>query len=124
MTTHDEDRFDAAMRARYRAAADALPGPVRRQLMPALAAQSRAHGGHPLRWRVPAFAALASLTLALGLWWSMALAPGHDAATGGQAVAEAASPLTADNAGGDVLSRDPDFYAWLASDEARTLAME
>lgn len=114
-----EDRFDAAMRALHQAAAANVSTQVRWKLRPA-AQRSRADRTDRFgRWRVgTAFAGLATAVFALALGVSL-WKPTEDTipATGALAAASV-------DDGATVLEQDPDFYAWLASDDADLLAME
>jgi hypothetical protein len=113
-----EDRFDAAMRALHRdALAHVSPG-VRWKLRPVTGAKS-SRTDRAGAWRMGAAlagvaAAIFALALGVSLW-----RPVEDANP-------AASALAAESAddGATVLEQDPDFYAWLASDDADLLAME
>ncbi len=123
MTMHpDPDHFDRTLRAHYLQAADHLPGPLRLQLTPAMAAQRRGFRS-PARWQWPAATAFASLALVLGLWWSPLQREADDSAATAVAAASAETPVDNDD-GTELLVRNPDFYAWLGSEEARTLALE
>ncbi len=122
-TQHDDTRFDALMRERYREATAHLPGPLRLQLIPTIAAQRRAASA-PARRMWPAATAFASLALAIGLWWSPAIEAPSDARRAQPALATVSGPTGEAADATDLLVRNPDFYAWLGSDEARSLAME
>ncbi len=127
MNTQHPDRFDAALRQTWRDAADHLPGPLQLQLTPAIAAQRRAAQAPRSRWWLPAAGAFASLALAVGLWWSPGFGPtAPDTGTPvAQAAADAANIAVNDNdTATELLTRNPDFYAWLGTEEARSLAME
>ena len=126
MNTRDPDHFDAALRRTWHDAARHLPGPLQLQLSPALAAQRR-RAPAARRWWLPAAGAFASLALAAGLWWSPAFGPADPAAGASiaQVAADAASvAVNDDDAATELLTRNPDFYAWLGTEEARSLAME
>ena len=127
MTTQHPDNLDAALRQTWRDAADHLPGPLRLQLTPAMAAQRKPAQPHRKNWWLPAAGAFASLALAVGLWWSpdfRAAAPVSGAPVA-QAAADAANITVNDeDTATELLTRNPDFYAWLGTEEARSLAME
>lgn len=118
--TSRDDRFDTAMRGLHRSALANLSPQVHWRLKPAeRAPQGGVAGWFFGRWspgqRV-AGAGVAALAIALG----MAVWPAADQVTpGGPAPAIA----TADDGAG-VLEQDPDFYAWLVSDDAALVAME
>ncbi len=112
-----DDRFDAAMCARYHAAADALPMRLRVALReaPAPRASWWAH------WQWPAGLATA---MAVGLVaFTLQRAPQPAAPAVAANAANAASPSTSPTSA-DPLALDPDFFAWLASSDAQQLAME
>ena len=121
---HNDDHFDTAMREHYRQAAARVPGPLRLQLTPAIAAQRSRPASSNGRRLWPAATAFASLALAIGLWWSPAMQKTPAGPPVGlPAVADTAAIDDA-NDDTELLARNPDFYAWLGSDEARSLAME
>ena len=127
MNTRSDDRFDAALRQTWREAADRLPGPLRLQLDPAIAAQRRAKPAKRAGWWLPAAGAFASFALAVALWWSPAFrqSGATPAVPGMQAVIDAAAvAVSDDDAVTELLTRNPDFYAWLGTEEGRRLAME
>lgn len=113
-----EERFDAAMRALHQDALAHVSTQVRWKLRPAAGAGAR-RTDRAGAWRMRAAlagVAAAMFTLALGVWlWTPVEianpAPGTLAST---------SP----GDGATVLEQDPDFYAWLASDDADLLAVE
>lgn len=107
-----DDRFDASMRAHYRAATDSVPMRVRVALR---APRSDARAPWGMRWQWPAGLAAA---LAIGV-----LAFNLQRAPQPAAPALLAQATTAP-ANADPLALDPDFYAWLASSDAQQLAME
>ncbi|PJK11879.1 hypothetical protein CO610_00830 [Lysobacteraceae bacterium NML95-0200] len=113
----NDQQFDQQLRQQWQAAAAHLPGPVRLQLSPAIAAQRR----QPARSRLlpwsAAFASLALLTVLLApVWKSPEPVPPATLAT-------QAPPQDTDlDSDDDLLSVTPDFYAWLDSEEIRTLA--
>lgn len=119
--------FDEAMRATWRDAGAHLPGQLQLQLTPAMAAQRRAAPAKRRAWW-PVAGTFASLAVVAGLWAWSPLFHAPDAGTGtsaAQVAAEAAAtPAANDTDSAGLLSRNPDFYAWLGSEEARTLAME
>ena len=108
------DRFDALLRARHAQALDALSPRTRTQLHNRLhaALAGPAHRPRRLRAWIPA----AALAAALALWlpWRGTQAP--------------VAPPPAPQAAGDdtlaTLDETPDFYLWLASDDAVALASE
>lgn len=128
MNTQHPDHFDATLRATWRDAADHLPGPLRLQLSPNIAMQRTRKKSAQTRWWLPAAGAFASMALAVGLWWSPSLrqhAPTTPLATTAEVAADtAAVAVNDDDAASELLTRNPDFYAWLGTDEARSLAME
>ena len=111
-----DDRFDAAMRARYHAAADALPMRLRVALREAPAPRA-AWWAH---WQWPAGLATA---MAVGIvTFTLQRTPQPAPPSLAANTANAASTSTSSSA--DPLALDPDFYAWLASSDAQQLAME
>ena len=112
-----DDRFDAAMRARYHAAADALPMRLRVALREAPAPRA-AWWAH---WQWPAGLATA---MAVGIvTFTLQRTPQPAAPAVAANAANAASTSTSPSSA-DPLALDPDFYAWLASSDAQQLAME
>lgn len=121
---HDPDanrdaRFDAAMRARHADAVAHVPTHLRWQLRPA-AARMRTHAPPTPRtsWRTGAMLAGALATLcavAVGLGLRDAPAP---------AAPVAVAAMDAPDSAVATLEQDPDFYAWLASEDADLVAME
>lgn len=107
-----DDRFDAAMRARYHAAADALPMRVRVALREAPASRT-AWWAH---WQWPAGLATA---MAVGI-----VAVTLQRAPQQAAPAVAVTDIAPAAPSADPLALDPDFYAWLASSDAQQLAMK
>jgi hypothetical protein len=116
-----DEHFDAAMRGLHRAAAANVSPQVRHRLRPAQAPQDSVGGilgdrrRHPALIGVGAAALACTLALALGLaLWRPAqvTAPAADA------------PVAGEDDGATVLEQDPDFYAWLASDDVALVAME
>ena len=120
-----DERFDALMRERWQQAAAGLPGPLRLQLSPAIAARRQAATAPSRRPRWWAGAALAGTALAF--WLALGSHPAFSPQAPDETrIAAAVDPATLPAAEDDdaLLSRPPDFYAWLGSDEVRTLAME
>ena len=128
MSTHDshphdpqprDARFDASMRGLHRAALANVSPQVRWKLRPAQQPSQRETARRRFgRWLpapllAGAAAAVLAVALGIGLW------PAEQAAPGATPVATVDSD---DGAG--VLEQDPDFYAWLASDDASLVAME
>ena len=112
------DRFDDRLRALHRQAVQAVPWQLQARLQP-LPAASRPTARHPV--------VLASAAGLLALTMGLLILPRSDDATlPATAVAPAASsvPAVVDVDSADALGVDPDFYAWLASDDAGLLAME
>lgn len=128
MNTRDNDHFDAALRQTWRDAADHLPGPLQLQLSPAMAAQHKNAAPRRHAWWLPAAGAFASTALAVGLWWSAGFNPTTAppiSPLSTQVAADATSiTVDEDDTASDLLTRNPDFYAWLGTEEARSLAME
>lgn len=113
-------RFDAAMRARHADALAHVPVHLRWQLRPG-AARMRTQAAPATRanWRgrVALAGALAGLcALAVGLGLRDAPAPA--------APASAIASLAPQDSPVATLDQDPDFYAWLASEDADLVAME
>lgn len=110
-------QFDEKLRQQWQNAAAHLPGSVRLQLSPAIAAQRR----QPARSRLlpwsAAFASLALLAVLLAPVWQNP-EPAPPATPVSQAATQDAD-LDSDD---DLLSVTPDFYAWLDSEEVRSLA--
>jgi hypothetical protein len=117
MTTRHDDQFDAAIRARHDAALERLSPRVRAQLAQrrtaALRGHSAARRGQGFRYAA-GFAALCAL--AIGLHFGTMPAP----ISGAPAASAASSPPAVST----MLDEDPEFYAWLASDDAQLVAME
>ena len=127
MNTRSDDRFDDRLRQTWHEAADRLPGSLRLQLDPAIAAQRRATPAKRAGWWLPAAGAFASFALAVALWWSPAFRQGdatRTTPTAQVAIDAAAVAVNDDDAATELLTRNPDFYAWLGTEEARRLAME
>ena len=114
-----EDRFDAAMRALHQDALAHVSPRVRWKLRPATGGAKSSRAGRVGAWRMGtalAGVAAAMFALALGISpWK----PVDDANPATNTVV-ASSP----DDGATVLEQDPDFYAWLASDDADLLALE
>lgn len=121
-----DERFDALMRERWQQAAAGLPGPLRLQLSPAIAARKHAATttARRPRWWTGAVVAGTALAFWLGLGSHPAFSPQAPDET--RIAIDPTDPITLPAAEDDeaLLSRPPDFYAWLDSDEVRTLAME
>jgi hypothetical protein len=121
-TPQDHDaRFDAAMRALHRDALDQLTPAVRWRLKPARPALPRSaaepRGARMAPLWAGGVAAVCALAVGVGLWRSAD--PVAPAAPAAQLVME-----ELDEDAATVLGEDPDFYAWLASDDADLVAME
>lgn len=121
MSTEQSAHFDAGLRARHAEALQRLSPQVLAQLAQRRHAALRGqpptnirHGG--LRYAIAGFAAVGALALGLQLQRPAGL-PLAPAAT---TAAVAASTPRNDT----LLDQDPEFYAWLASPDARQLAME
>lgn len=114
---HTQDAFDARARACYQQASAAVPPQVRFKLRPQPVSPVRAKA--PARgWWLGGGLATAALALALGLTQMQPNAPEP-------ATASLASTVQA--AGDDnltLLGGNPDFFAWLGSDDVHTMAME
>lgn len=111
-----QDEFDAAVRKAHAASLRRLSPRVQAQLQQrhrqALAGEAATRPRPVLRL---ALASLAVCAVAIGL---LRLPDGEEALPlDGALQAQAAPPA-------DVLEQSPDFYAWLATDDARALAME
>lgn len=114
-----DERFDAAMRALHGASLAQVSPAIRWKLRPAAPEPRRATGAlpgglRPARWI--GGGAIAACALALGLaWWRP---PAADPAV------PASNPAAWSQDDADALDQDPDFYAWLASDDVDQLALE
>lgn len=113
-----EDRFDAAMRALHQDALAHVSPRVHWKLRPATGAKS-SRTGRAGGWRMGTAlagvaAAMFALAVGISLW-----KPFDDASPATNTLAAASV-----DDGATVLEQDPDFYAWLASDDADLLAME
>lgn len=125
MHPHDprDDRFDDAMRALHHASLAQLSPAVRWKLRPSAKPQGGVAGrfdGMPIgRWRIgTAFAGVAASVFALALGVSL-----WRADDGTAAPTTAPATVAAEEAGA-VFDQDPDFYTWLASEDADLVAME
>lgn len=116
--THDVDRV---ARARYRQALAALSPRTRTQLHNRLQA-ALAGQGRPQPPRLPAWSWGAAAALVLALAFGLR-GPGAPEPAPGASLPLATQPAAADNAPA-TLDQDPDFYLWLASRDAVTLASE
>lgn len=119
---HSDDRFDAAMRALHASAVAHVSPQLRWKLRPA----PRVAGGVAGRFgNLPLGSRRAGVALAGATAAVLAVAIGLNlrdpAATDAQA---SQVPLAASPAAAGVLDQDPDFYAWLASEDAELVAME
>jgi hypothetical protein len=115
-----DEHFDETMRGLHRAAAANVSLQVRRRLRPAQAPQ----GGGGLfghRRRDPALVGVGAAALACTLALALGLALWRPAPVTTPA---ADAPVAAEDDGATVLEQDPDFYAWLASDDVALVAME
>lgn len=120
-----DDAFDVAMRERHRQAADAVSPRVALQLQvrrrAALADKASLRTAtRRSRWGVRAvagasFAALIAVAMGIGL-------PRDAVVPTGQSTMAATSAANDDL--DTILDENPDFYVWLASSDANTLAME
>ena len=121
----DDTPFDATLRAHHAAALAHLSPRVRAQLAQRRNAALRgASATGPRRSRLPIAVAGFAALFALALGLRLPLAPaGTDApvppAIAALATAPAGTPSTP-----TLLDEDPEFYAWLASPDARLVAME
>lgn len=117
---HDLDR---ALRARHAEALAHLSPRVQAQLVQrrhaALRGQRPAARHHRLRFAAAGFAALCAL--ALGLRFQ---SPSSETPRPGPAVVAAVATPAAAAPTTTLLDEDPEFYAWLASADARQVAME
>ena len=120
MTETADARFDAGLRAHHTAALERLSPATRAQL--AQRRHAAVRGERPRvaqgrRFALAGFAAVAALVAGLQLRQPMQPAT---APTSQPAVAAAAGAPRPDT----LLDEDPEFYAWLASNDARLVAME
>lgn len=109
--------FDARARATYLRAADAVPSQLRFKLRPLPAAKVQ-----PRRQAWPWAAALAGSAAVLVV--ALTLGPDRGPMPATAPTAIVASGSTADPQDDGMLSAPPDFFAWLGSDEVRSLSME
>lgn len=114
---------DAALRARYREATAQLSPRVRAQLsqrrLAALRGQPPAAAPHRLRLATAGFAVIGGLVLGLQLL------PQSTRPPAAQSAATVSAPASDRGiVAGLPLEQDPDFYAWLGSNDAPQLAME
>lgn len=117
---HDNDAFDAAMRAQYREAADRVSPTVRARLRTARrqAASGEAPARRGFAWPLLfGGAATAALALAIGLGYRPQAAPETRAPAVVASAPDYDEPASA-------LDQDPDFYAWLGSPDAELVAVE
>ncbi|RMH89464.1 hypothetical protein EBB59_10230 [Lysobacter pythonis] len=123
MTPQEHD-FDQTMRQRWREAANHLDGRTRHHLQPATAIRAAQPLAPTARHRWPAGVALAGLALAAGLVIAPNLRHGDPASNPAALASDLTAAPATPTAEDDLLGRNPDFYAWLGSDEVRGLAME
>src|SRR5690606_16678661 len=109
------------MRDLHRAALDQVSPQVRWKLGPRPASgRRRPAPGWPAR---PLLAGVGTAVLAVALaaaLWRPVASPTPDAA----ALADVEAARASLDAGDSALAQDPDFYAWLASDDAALIAVE
>lgn len=120
-----DERFDAAVRALHRAALEHVSPQVRWRLKPAAPPPQAGVGGMFGHWRRgPLLAGLGAAALALAL--GVAIRPSGEAPmpAADRAIAGNAQPAEIGPEAAFTLEQDPDFYAWLASDDAALMAME
>lgn len=117
--------FDAAARACYRQAADAVSPQLRFKLRPQAQGQRTQLVARPRRWALgAALAGTAAVALmALGLGIGLQPPAGNPASNDGLVASIGSSPPATDIPA-TALDEDPDFFAWLNSTEARQFAME
>ena len=121
MNGNDMHPIDAAIRAHHEAAVERISPRVRAQLAQRRHAALRGEGlrrRHGLRYLAAGVAALGAL--AIGLRFGT-LPPQPVPAT---APSVATATSAAANGGATMLDEDPEFYAWLASNDAQLVAME
>lgn len=110
------DTFDARLRAAHDVALERLSPKTQAQLVQrrrrALAAQGAPHAGPAVRWAV---ATLAVCVVAIGV-----LHPLRDPAPSAPRLASIATSA----APAETIDDNPDFYVWLASGDADSLASE
>lgn len=111
------DNLDTRARLAHAASLERLSPQVQAQLVQrrrrALASHDAPHGRPAMRWAV---ATLAVCAVAIGL-----LHPGRGPAPSAPALATTAAPA---GASADNIEDNPDFYVWLASSDAHSLASE
>ena len=116
--TGDEQPFDDALRARHAASLAQLSPRVRAQLAQRRNAALRGQAARPAHWVRYAAAGFAAVcALAIGLVQFRTPVPDAPPATVAGIATTAVSGTT-------MLDEDPEFYAWLASNDARLVAME
>ena len=125
MTDTTDARFDAGLRAHYAAAVQRVSPATRAQLAQrrhAALRGERPRGAHGMRYAVAGFAVAAALVV--GLQVRQPMLP-TSAPASQPDVATAATTLRPDTPRPDtLLDEDAEFYAWLASNDARLVAME
>jgi len=111
------DNFDTRARLAHAASLERLSPKAQAQLVQrrrrALAAQDAPHARPALRWAV---ATLAVCAVAIGL-----LHPGRNPIPSASTLATTTAPAAAP---ADNIDDNPDFYLWLASSDAHSLASE
>lgn len=112
-------RFDAAMRAVHAGAVAGIGPRLAWQLRPE-AARARQRVQPPRNWRAGlafggAMAALCALAIGMGL---------RQPAAPAAPLVATAPPAAAQDGGTTAFDQDPEFYAWLASDDADLVAVE
>lgn len=113
--------FDAAMRERYIAAGEHVSTQVRWRARPgvprpASAGSARQRGWHPGGVFAGVAAAVFAVALGIGLYSPQVQSPGTAALASQQGGIDNSNPI-------EPLDQDPDFYAWLDSDDVSSLAM-
>lgn len=117
---HDEGSFDDLARAAHARSLDALSPRTRAQLQVRRRAAASS-AGMRLRSAAWPLAATACAVTALAIGWQLrGPAPGPAATP----VAVPVAALPQDDSATLVLDENPELYAWLASSDAATLAME
>lgn len=117
--TAADQRFDAAMRGRHRAAVGNISPQVRWKLQPMA---PRARAGTRSGWRLgTAFASVAAAVFAVAIGFNLR---GDGPATLSTQASVAALAANGNDDNATVYDQDPDFYAWLASDDANLVAVE
>lgn len=115
---HDHHPFDSQLRDCHRQAVLATPWQLRARLQPRPAARQS-----PARLRQPLL--LAGMLALLGVWVMLPQTADGPVVEPAARIATHGPLPPADEAGSaDALGMDPDFYAWLASEDAGLLAME